>query len=203
MLCTRFNLVHNTLLLYNYFVINANINNINTNMKKPQFANGEIYHIYNRGVEKRNIFCEVGDYIRFIHHIYYFNNNNSTSQNLRRDIFSKKALEHSMYEVQPRTFAYTSDDRRKRFVDIYVFTLMPNHYHLLVKQNVDGGIIKLMQKIGTGYTMFFNNKYDRVGSLFQGNYKAVLIESNAQLMYVPHYIHLNPLKLLNLRGSTS
>ncbi len=169
-------------------------------MKKPQFANGEIYHIYNRGVEKRNIFYDNGDYIRFIHHIYYFNNNNSTSQNLRRDIFSKKkALESLMYEVEPRT----SDDKRKRLVDIYIFTLMPNHYHLLVKQNVDGGIIKLMQKIGTGYTMFFNNKYNRVGSLFQGRFKAVLIENNAQLLYIPHYIHLNPIKLLNVRGSTS
>jgi len=87
-------------------------------------------------------------------------------------------------------------------VDILTFVLMPNHYHLLLRQRVDGGISKFMQKLGTGYTMYFNEKHERSGALFQGRYKSVHIEDDRQLLYIPHYIHLNPLALID-RGSTS
>lgn len=164
-------------------------------MKKPQFVNNEIYHIYNRGVEKRDIYQEDGDYIRFIHHLYHFNNSNIVSKNLRRDIFSNQ-----MYEIGSRTL---QENEKNPFVDIYVFALMPNHFHLLVKQNIDNGISKFMQKIGIGYTLFFNNKYERTGFLFQGKFKAVLVDNDSYLQYLPHYIHLNPIKLLNEGGPTS
>ena len=80
---------------------------------------------------------------------------------------------------------------------------MPNHYHLLVSQNTDHGVSKFMQKLGTGYTMFFNSKYKHSGVLFQGKFKAVHINGNSHMQYIPHYIHLNPIKLLNERGPTS
>jgi len=72
---------------------------------------------------------------------------------------------------------------------------MPNHYHLLVRQKIDGGIVRFMQKLGTGYTNYFNKKYERSGSLFQGNFKAVRIKNDAHFLYVPYYIHCNPLDL--------
>lgn len=74
---------------------------------------------------------------------------------------------------------------------------MPNHFHLLVKQRQDGGIIKFMQKLGTGYTMYFNKKNERVGGLFQGSFKAVLVNNDAHFIHLPYYIHANPLDLKN------
>ena len=72
---------------------------------------------------------------------------------------------------------------------------MPNHFHLMVRQLQEGGIVKLMQKIGTGYVMYFNQKYERVGGLFQGRFKAKLLEREAHFLYLPYYIHFNPLDL--------
>jgi len=73
---------------------------------------------------------------------------------------------------------------------------MPNHYHLLLRQKRDGGIVQFMQKLGTGYTMYFNQKYERVGGLFQGRFKAVVVEEEPHFIHLPHYIHLNPLSLV-------
>ncbi len=129
-----------------------------------------------------------GDYIRFMHHLYSFNNI-KTQQNLRRNKFK-------MNEVEPRSSG------ENELVEILAFALMPNHYHILLRQKTDAGIVKFMQKLGTGFTMFFNKKYDRVGPLFQGGFKATLIEEDAHFMYVPHYIHLNPLGLMK-EGDTS
>jgi len=67
---------------------------------------------------------------------------------------------------------------------------------------VDDGVAKFMQKLGTGYTMYFNERHGRSGALFQGRYKSVCVDNDAQLLYIPHYIHLNPLKLME-GGSTS
>jgi putative transposase len=74
---------------------------------------------------------------------------------------------------------------------------MPNHFHLLLRQKKESGITEFMRKIGTGYTNYFNQKYARSGVLFQGKFKAVLIEKEAHLAYIPHYIHTNPLDLVN------
>lgn len=164
-------------------------------MSKPPFLNNHIYHIYNRGVEKRDIFMDDGDYIRFIHHLYSFNDIN-TPLNLRTGKFKTN-------EVEPRLLKIYDTHKRELLIEILAFALMPNHYHLMVRQKTDGGIVKFMQKLGTGYTMFFNEKYDRSGHLFQGKFKTVLIEEDAHFMYLPYYIHLNPLALFNKRGSTS
>lgn len=76
---------------------------------------------------------------------------------------------------------------------------MPNHYHLLIRQKVVDGIVKFMQKLGVGYTMYFNQKYERVGPLFQGRFKAVLVGLDEHLLYLPYYIHLNPIELVEPR----
>lgn len=86
--------------------------------------------------------------------------------------------------------------QRKWLVEVLCFCLMPNHYHLLLRQLIGGGITEFMRKMGTGYTNYFNLKHNRVGPLFQGKFKAVHISKEAHLLYLPHYIHLNPLDLV-------
>ncbi|PJE64661.1 MAG: hypothetical protein COU90_02365 [Candidatus Ryanbacteria bacterium CG10_big_fil_rev_8_21_14_0_10_43_42] len=151
-------------------------------MKRPIFANGEFYHIYNRGVEKRVIFQDKGDYFRFIYHLHELNRPES-AENYR---YKKSSFQ--LHEVKPR-------EKESSLVNIYAFCLMPNHFHILLSQVADNGISVFMQKLGTGYSMFFNKKYKRVGSLFQGTFKAVHVTNNEYLYYLPHYIHLNPLDL--------
>lgn len=151
-------------------------------MKKPAFANNQIYHIYNRGVEKRDVFMDDADRFRFIHNLFEFNDT-SPAQN---------TYYKQLYEVEPRKVSI----RRDLLVEILAYCLMPNHYHLLLKQCKENGIVNFMQKLGTGYTMSFNQKYDRVGSLFQGRYKAVVIDDHRHFLFMPHYIHLNPLDLI-------
>ena len=173
-------------------------------MQKPIFVNNGIYHIYNRGVEKRKVFTNNKDYLRFIHDLFEFNDE-SPVLNIGRDFTSKvpmnevelqslKSLEHSLIKDK---------HSRKLLVEILIFTLMPNHFHLLLKQRVENGIVRFMQKLGTGYTNYFNTKYQRVGSLFQGRFKAVKIEEHSHFLHLPYYIHSNPLNLLNEGSSTS
>lgn len=152
-------------------------------MKKPIFANGEIYHVYNRGVEKRTIFKNDAERVRFIHDLFEFNDQ---SPALNVGYFFNKYI-----EVQPQY----KREPRKLLVEILSFCLMPNHYHLLLRQKTSGGVVNFMQKLGTGYTMYFNQKHSRVGSLFQGRFKAVLVKDDAHLLHLPFYIHLNPLDL--------
>ena len=147
------------------------------------FANNEIYHIYNRGVEKRTIFLNEKDYLRFMVNLYEFNN-------IAPAFNSGYFLNRDSIEVRLQY------PRKKKLVEILVFCLMPNHYHLLLRQCIENGITYFMRKLGTGYTNFFNLKYERVGALFQGKFKAILLEQEAHFIHLPHYIHLNPLELI-------
>lgn len=147
----------------------------------------EIYHVYNRGVEKRKIFQNNSDKFRFIHDLFEFNDKKAALNTLYR--FNK----HKQYiEVKPR---YIEKKPRKLIVKILAFCLMPNHFHLLLQPIVENGMSRFMQKLSTGYTMYFNKKYERIGSLFQGTYKSVRIANDAHLIHIPYYIHLNPLDL--------
>lgn len=163
-------------------------------MRKPQFREDHIYHIYNRGVEKRTIFSDDEDYFRFIHNLYEFND--------------ESPVQNVTYYFSPEEMngkpPYVSRERKPRtlLVEILLFTLMPNHFHLLLRQREKHGIVKFMQKLGTGYTMYFNQKHKRVGGLFQGRFKAIHIDSEVHFIHLPHYIHTNPLSL-NYGGSTS
>ncbi|MBI5420924.1 MAG: transposase [Parcubacteria group bacterium] len=156
-------------------------------MQKPQFVENEIYHIYNRGVEKRDVFMEDKDYFRFIHDLFEFNDT-EVSFNLTFYFNSK-----TMYS-EPQ---YLKDKKnpRKLLVEILAFCLMPNHFHLLLKQKKENGIVRFMQKLGTGYTKYFNEKNNRVGPLFQGAFRALLIKTDAHMLHLPFYIHANPLTL--------
>ncbi len=154
-------------------------------MQRPRFVNNKIYHIYNRGVDKRNIFMQELDYLRFIHDLFEFNDQQP----------APKILSFNKSEVGlPQN--KTKREPRKLLVEILSFCLMPNHYHLLILQKSNNSITEFMRKLGTGYTNYFNQKYERTGVLFQGKFKAILIEDDSHFIHIPHYIHLNALDLI-------
>ncbi len=123
-------------------------------MIKPAFVNNQVYHIYNRGVEERKVFLDKEDYFRFVHNLFEFNDE-APAMNLYYKLFQ---LQAQSYEVQLRKVKVMEREPRKLLVEILLFCLMPNHFHLLIKQKVDNGIVKFMQKLGTGYTNYFNKK---------------------------------------------
>ena len=153
-------------------------------LRKDPFITGEYYHIYNRGIDKRNIFKLERDYDRFIMLLYICNSSNNPSFRLDNLInHSHKSFNEIMVL-----------DKDKSLVSIGAWCLMTNHFHLLIKQEVDGGITKFMKKIGTAYSMFFNLKYQRKGALFGGLFKSKLIGTDDNyLNYMFTYIHLNAL----------
>lgn len=155
-------------------------------MKRIILANNEYYHIYNRGVDKRKVFLNKNDYIRFLHNLYEFNDEKRAPEYIRI----------SNHDVGGSTSHIDINEHREQLVDIICFCLMPNHYHLVLKQLIDDGISKFMQKLNTGYTMAFNIKNKRSGALFQGRFKAVHIENENYLTHLSRYIHLNPVELI-------
>lgn len=138
----------------------------------------EFWHLIGRGVDKRDVVLDDHDRLRFIHDLYVFNDLNPTPN----------------FVVAGR---HDDTRKRERLVDIHVFCLMNNHYHLLVSERIEGGISLFMRKLNMGYTKYFNEKYDRSGALWQGKYRKVLIERDAHFLYIPFYIHLNPLDYSN------
>jgi putative transposase len=148
-------------------------------MRKQKLVVNYIYHIYNRGVEKRRIFLDNKDFTRFANDLIVFNDKKLV-------INPKQRLE----DIQ------SGQHKRTPLVDIIAFCLMQNHYHLLLKQKVNNGITEFMRKLGAGYANYFNLKHQRVGALFQGKFKSVLINDESQFLYIPFYIHLNPLDMI-------
>ena len=147
--------------------------------RKTSFAVGEYYHIYNRGVEKRSIFLNKGDYSRFSGLLFLCNSTKSVDF---REI------------PEGRTFGV---ERGEILVDIGAYCLMPNHFHLLLREKKENGISLFMKKLSTGYSMYFNLKNKRNGSLFQGRFKSTHANKDEYLRYLFAYIHLNPVKLIN------
>ena len=160
--------------------------------KRIKFANHEIYHVYNRGADKRRIFFNDADRLRFLHGLFIFNDAYSSNVNLSRQFNN---FPGQVVDGVPDVYGSRGHTPREPLVEILAFTLMPNHFHLLLRQHAENGIASFMQKLGTGYTLYFNQKHKRSGCLFQGKFKAVHIETEAQLRHIPFYIHSNPLSL--------
>lgn len=146
-------------------------------MRRITFSPGEFYHIYNRGTEKRNIFLSKNDYHRFLLLLYHCNNTSNVILRLDKQ--------------------FDPDSREETLVDIGSYCLMPNHFHLLIREKTQGGISRFMQKLSTGYTMYFNKRHEHSGVLFQGKFKSIHVDSDEYLKYVFSYIHLNPVKLID------
>lgn len=145
------------------------------------FQNDQIYHVFNRGVERRPIFLHKSDYVRACNILEYY----STYQT------PIKYSDYCKLSPEKQKFCLDSMTKNSSFSTLS-YCFMPNHFHLLLRQHKDFGIQNAMMRLQTSYVKFFNTKYDRVGPLFQGEFKAVHIESDEQLVHVSRYIHLNP-----------
>ena len=150
------------------------------NRDYKEFAKGTISHIYNRGNNKEKIFFDEQDYKAFLFRI-----------GLGLGFEPEELLEHKLLSLH---YSRIRIDSSKNFFKLYSFCLMPNHFHLLLEQNSDISISSLISKVCTSYAKYINQKYKRVGHLFQDQFKAVLIEDNPQLMWTSAYIHMNPVK---------
>lgn len=141
-------------------------------------VNGEYYHLYNRGSEKRNIFTKYGDYQRFLKTLYYY-------QFIGPKPRFSRFTQSNLYLFKPLY--------ENKLIELLCYCLMPNHFHLLLRQLRENGISIFMSQLSNSYTKYFNVKYNRVGALLQGGFKSVLVENDEQLIHVSRYIHLNPI----------
>ena len=148
-------------------------------MRRLKFSEGEYYHVYSRGVEKRKIFLDDSDYKRFVALLYTANSDTP----IHLSNYQGKAL---------------PDIPRGEFVTaLGAWCLMSNHFHLLMKETHPNGISTFMQKLLTGYSMYFNKKYQRTGSLFERKFSAKHLDSDQYLKYQYAYIHLNPIGIID------
>ena len=148
--------------------------------RKVKFEVDEWYHCYSRGVDKRTTFEEEADYIRFVELLYLANDISP----LNRDNIGTHAAEEIF-----------SRERTLPLVSIGAYALMSNHYHLLIKEVNENGLSTFMQKFGTAYTMYFNQKYQRIGNLFVKPFRARHVADDRYFQHVVNYIHLNPAEL--------
>lgn len=127
------------------------------------------YHVYNRGVEKRKVFLEDEDYSTFL------------------NLYKRYLSDRPVTDNKGREYDWLAED-----IELVAFCLMPNHFHLLVYQIEIGALTVLLRSVCSTYTTYFNNKYNRVGPLFQGVFKASNIYNDNYLTYITRYIHRNP-----------
>lgn len=151
-------------------------------LRKVVFRNEEIYHVFNRGLDRRDVFTDKSDFERATRLIKFYRHLEIPAR------FSK------VYQLPTkiRDGILESLYRSDQLVQIISYCLMPNHFHFLLKQNTEKGISTLIANFTNAYTRYFNTKYERSGPLLGGTFKAVHIESEEQLLHVVRYIHLNP-----------
>jgi len=163
-------------------------------MRTISISVGEYYHIFNRGNNKQIIFLDKRDWARFLFLIIYLQSP-IVFQNLGRQV---------SYFVKNRAFNISKDDKEKiekgRYIKLISFSLMPNHFHLILHELEEGGIAQYMQRVLCAYTKYFNARYHKSGHLFQGPYKAVHIKNNKQLLYLSTYIHRNPREIVGWKN---
>ena len=148
-------------------------------IRKIKLVSGEYYHVYNRGNSKQKIFHNEEDYLRFTSLLYACNQKGYLKVgNLNKG--------QTLYDVEIGT----------PIVSIGAYCLMPNHFHILITQTNNDDISNFMQKLSTAYSMYYNKKYKRTGTLFEGKFKSRHIDQDRYFKYLFSYIHLNPLKLI-------
>ena len=161
------------------------------NSRKTYVENG-YYHIYNRGVEKRLIFLDQQDYAVFLSYLKEYllpKNEKELYERLADPNISSKEKDKSLKLLHLNNFSQE--------ITLLAYCLMPNHFHFFLKQKSTGAIDSFMNSLATRYTMYFNRKYKRVGHLYQGVYKAVLVTSERQFIHLSRYIHKQALDLKN------
>lgn len=153
------------------------------NAIKTYVENG-FYHVYNRGVEKRLIYKDVQDYKVFLNYLKEYLSKPPALSEIKKISFT----------LQGQTFKGVERRAKNYFgkIELLSYCLMPNHFHLLVKQISAVNLKEFMKSLTTKYSMYFNKKYKRNGSLFQGRYRGILITDEPYLLHLSRYIHLNP-----------
>lgn len=149
-------------------------------MINPPLVNGSYYHIYNRGVEKRKIFLDRRNYLRFLETL---------------DFYRKTPLPMKLSDFRRGAIQWKKIETQTEIVRIFCYCLMPNHFHLLIQQLEDKGVTEFLRKLTDSYTRYFNTKHKRVGPLFQGSFKAKLVENDEYLLQLSKYIHRNSFPL--------
>lgn len=159
------------------------------------YSDDSYYHIYNRGVEKRIIFQDEQDYAVFLSYLktYLLPKN-------EKELMDKLANPNTSYKERESILSLLRLNNFADEITLLTYCLMPNHFHFLIKQKFSTSMDKFLNSLGTRYTMYFNRKYKRVGHLYQGVYKAVLVSSDEQLLHLSRYIHRNPQPSSALKG---
>lgn len=152
-------------------------------LRKVAFRDGEIYHVFNRGLDRRNIFTDKREFERAKRLIKFYRHIEIPAR------FSKVYQLHVEIRDEVLENLYNSN----RQVNILCYCLMPNHFHFLLQQNTEKGVSTFLANFTNAYTKYFNTKNERSGPLLGGTFKAVHIESDEQLLHVARYIHLNPI----------
>ncbi|MFA5744971.1 MAG: transposase [Candidatus Paceibacterota bacterium] len=152
------------------------------------FAVDEWYHCYNRGIEKRIVFEDTRDYHRFLELLY-----------LANDVFPLRRSDISTHKLEETL----NIPRGKKLVSIGAFCLMPNHFHLVLKEVMDGGITAFMRKIGTAYALYFNTRHKRTGNLFLKPFRSRHVSTDRYFQHLINYVHCNPAMLYEPEWKTS
>jgi putative transposase len=158
-------------------------------MRNIEISIGETYHVYNRGTQKKVIFHDDTDYARFLFLILYLQSPLAFDQISR---IVQRFVKHRVFDIDLSDLAEITQNR---YVELISFCLMPNHFHLVLREVEQGGIARYMQRVLNGYTKYYNAKYETSGHLLQGPYKAVHVANNEQLLHLLAYVHRNPREL--------
>ena len=153
-------------------------------IRKYPLVNDQIYHVYNRSVAQQPIFRNKREYNIFLNLIVYYK---FVSPPMRFSFLSRLDKEEKAMLIEN---LYKSNNN---LVNIYAFCVMPNHYHFLLRQKQEKGIMNFIRLIQNSYAHYLNIKIKRFGSVFQSPYKAKRVENDEQFLHIARYIHLNPL----------
>lgn len=159
------------------------------NALKQYLENG-YYHIYNRGVEKRKIFLDQQDYGVFLSYL-----KNYLLPKNEKELYEKLSSPNTSSKDRGGVLKLLRMNNFSGEITLIAYCLMPNHFHFFIRQKGAKSIDRFIRSIGTRYTAYFNRKYKRVGSLYQGVYKAVLITSESHFLHLSRYVHKQALAL--------
>ena len=158
---------------------------------------GNFSHILNRGVEKRKIFLNQNDYFRFINNLRDFNDKNNVPLSyFNRKLYGSRT---SVGFAAGYRRKVAGEDKDNKLVDILCWSLLPNHFHILVREKIDKGSGAFVKKLTGGYTLYFNLVNKRSGVLFQGRSKIIPVEKDVHFSYLPFYILSNPIDIIDPR----
>ncbi|MGB9680833.1 MAG: transposase [Minisyncoccia bacterium] len=152
--------------------------------RKLPLVEGEYYHIFNRSIDRKPIFIYKKDVLRAIKSLDFYR------------LAETNKVKFSDFNIwsdeKKQEFLEKFCDKNNHLVEILSYCFMPNHYHFLLRQEKEDGISKFISQFQNSYTRFFNTKYKRKGHIFEGQFKAVRVETEEQLIHLSRYIHLNP-----------